>query len=110
MVGHACAALFSCDALALAASHHFARPHPCAQWEMVKAKEKTPEHTHVLIDLGFVVRAMPGQRRLLLPSRGSCGLHLLCAAAGCWNPLCQADCRHATVHKQFSRLLLNHMC
>lgn len=25
------------------------------QWEMVKNKEQTPEHTHVLVDLGFVV-------------------------------------------------------
>lgn len=28
---------------------------PIHQWEMVKTKEKTPEHTHVLIDLGFTV-------------------------------------------------------
>lgn len=27
---------------------------------MVKTKEKTPEHTHVLVDLGFVVRADRG--------------------------------------------------
>ncbi len=25
------------------------------QWDMVKHKEQSPEHTHVLIDLGFVV-------------------------------------------------------
>ncbi|PSC70489.1 transmembrane emp24 domain-containing p24beta3-like [Micractinium conductrix] len=33
---------------------------PDYQWEMVKHKEQTPEHTHVLIDLGFVITSRYG--------------------------------------------------
>lgn len=33
---------------------------PDFQWDMVKHKEQTPEHTHVLIDLGFVITSRYG--------------------------------------------------
>ncbi|KAL4854397.1 hypothetical protein ACK3TF_004907 [Chlorella vulgaris] len=33
---------------------------PDYQWEMVKNKEQTPEHTHVLVDLGFVITSRYG--------------------------------------------------
>ncbi|KAL4446240.1 hypothetical protein ABPG77_003047 [Micractinium sp. CCAP 211/92] len=33
---------------------------PDFQWDMVKHKEQSPEHTHVLIDLGFVITSRYG--------------------------------------------------
>lgn len=33
---------------------------PDYQWELVKHKEQTPEHTHVLVDLGFVITSRYG--------------------------------------------------
>lgn len=65
---------------------------------MVKSKEKTPEHTHVLIDLGFVVRAVPleARRCCFVTCLAALGLHIEsnCPGPGAVTRCCQPipDC------------------
>lgn len=72
-------------------------PTPCLagpplQWEMVKSKEKTPEHTHVLIDLGFVVGAhgMAAGSRARMHRLSSCCSLPIQAPTWAENPLCSS--------------------